>query len=128
MAELGIFDDEKEKWIQFDEDTEILIAFLPKEDLKSIIRKAEKTSRLSGESSIDIANLNIAKKVVKVWRKIRDHSHPGLMLKGQPLPFNEENIIMLMKRSYEFSNFIQEYSTNVRFFMEEDDKVEIKNS
>lgn len=125
MAELGIFDEEKIRWMQFDEDTEIQIRCIGKESLTAISRKSEKAARLSGSDSGDIFNQILGEKAVLGWRNIFNHEHPGLVLQKQPLPFSEQNRNMLMKKSIEFSSFVNSNCTNSRLFLEE---VEEENS
>lgn len=128
MAELGVFDEERKEWIQFDEDAEVLIEFIPREELKEVSKKAEKLARKSGVDISEIQTPILGKRAVKGWRKIDDHKHPGFTIKGQPFPFSEENVVMLLKRSYEFFNFVHEYATNARFFLEAEKERAAKNS
>jgi len=61
MADLAVFEEGErvQRWIQFDEDTEVLLEFLPKQELKAELRKAEKTAKLSGGNVNDILNTQI---------------------------------------------------------------------
>lgn len=130
MGKLGIFDDERKRWIQFDEDTEVLIRFAGKEELRRIFKKAEKTAKLTGADSMDLSNRELGRLCVMGWRKIGDDNHPGLIVQGKPLPFTPENIDFLMKHSLEFSRFVNENGIDSRQFLEseEEEKIEIKNS
>lgn len=130
MGKLGIFDEEMTRWIQFDEDTEVLIRFVGKEGLRKIFKKAEKTAKLTGADSTELSNRELGRLCVLGWRKIDDHNHLGLVVKGQPLPFSPDNIDMLMKRSLAFSKFVNENAPDEKLFLEEEEerKVEIKNS
>lgn len=119
MAELGIFDEEQIRFIQFDEDTEVQIRFIGKEDLTAINRKAEKAARLSGSDDRAIFNQFLAEKCVLGWRNKFNHEHPGIIVNKQPLPFSPENRAMLMKRSIEFSSFVNSTCTNSRLFLED---------
>jgi len=128
MGEIGIFDDERKKWIQFDEDTEVLIRFIDRRELRKIQSKAEKTARLTGADADEIANRYLGRSAVLGWRKINDHSHPGLMIQGRPLPYTPENVDMLMTRSLEFSKFVNEHCVNSKIFLQEDEEIEeVKN-
>lgn len=126
MGKLGIFDEEKNKWIQFDEDTEILIKLITKEGLRRIIQKSNKRAKLTGEDTADISDIMLGRDAVLGWRKINDHDHPGLIVNGQPLPFIPENIDMLMKKSLAFSRFVNEYAMDEVTFLKEEE--EIKNA
>jgi len=128
MGEIGIFDEERKRWIQFDEDTEVLIRFVDRRELRKIQNKAEKTARLTGVDADEIANKYLGRAAVLGWRKIDDHSHPGLTLKGQPLPYTPENVDMLMTRSLEFSRFVNENCINSKLFLQEEEIEETKNA
>lgn len=123
MAEVKGFDDEKarQKWIEYDIDTEVLVEYVPKPRLKEELRKSEKAARLSGgqAQAADILNLKIARLAVKGWRKTGQPEHPGLLRNGEPLPFTPENLLWLMENSYGFSNFVSENATNAGEFAEE---------
>jgi len=129
MGTIAIFDDERTKWIQYDEDAEVLIRFVGREELRKIQRKAEKTANLTGADANDIANQKLGRAAVLGWRKIGDNNHPGLIVKGEPLPFTPENIDMLMRRSLEFSRFVNDNSIDSKQFLEEEkEKKESKNA
>lgn len=127
--ELGIFDEEKTKWIQYDEDTEVCIKHTGKEVLKAINTKAAKIAKLTGADYGGVNNKLLGRATVHGWRKIDDHNHPGLMLKKQPLSFTPENIDMLMKKSLEFSNFVNENCLDSKLFLNsEEEKEDTKNA
>lgn len=119
MAKIGIFDKQKQQWVQIDEDTEVLIRFVDKEELNALNRKADKTARLAkGDVSV-IGNRLLGEVAVFGWRKMSDHNHPGLLdAKGNPIPFTDENRNMLMKRCREFSNFVNETAIDSAVFLE----------
>jgi hypothetical protein len=126
MGKLGIFDEEQTKWIQFDEDTEIKVRFMGREDLSALYNKSEKAARLSGGDSTNIFNLNLAEKCVLGWRNVYDHNHPGIIVNNSPVAFNPQNRSMLMKRSTEFATFINTTCKDSRLFLEDEivDKAE----
>lgn len=127
MGEINNFEEARQRWIQYDEDTEVLVEYIPKPRLKEELRKAEKTSKLSGLQAADILNMRIAQLAVKGWRKIGRPEHTGLTQKGAQLPFTQENLKLLMEHSYRFSNFVAENATNAHEFVEEQEaKEEIK--
>lgn len=136
MAKIGIFAEQKQQWVQIDEDTEVLIRFVDKEELHALNRKADKTARLTkGDVSV-IGTRLLGEVAVFGWRKINDHNHPGLLdAKGNPIPFTAENRNMLMKRCREFSNFVNETAIDSSVFLEmqseaqthREDLEEIKN-
>lgn len=119
MAKIGIFDEQKQQWVQIDEDTEVLVRFVDKEELNALNRKADKIARLTkGDISV-IGNRLLGEVAVFGWRKITDHTHPGLMdANGHPIPFTNLNRDMLMKRCREFSNFINETAIDASVYLE----------
>lgn len=124
MGKVGIFDEERTKWIQFDEDTEVHIRFIGKEELRKIFKKAEKTAKLTGADSTEISNRELGRTCVLGWRKIDDYNHPGLIVNNKPLSFTPDNIDMLMKRSLDFSRFINENAIDSKLFLEEEQERE----
>jgi len=128
MSELAIFDDERKKWIQYDEDSEVLIKHINKEELQKISQKADKAAKLTGSDRANIFSRLLGRASILGWRKIDNHAHPGLMLKGQPLQFTPENIDMLMQKSLEYSIFVNENAIDSKLFLEEEkEKEELKN-
>ena len=128
MARLGLFTSEKKRTVQFDADTEVLIKHIDKEALSEISRKAGKAARLSGGDAKEIFNQRLGRAAVLGWRKIGDHNHPGLIVDDQPFAFTEANLDLLMKKSLEFSAFVNEEATDsVSFLDEEKESAVIKN-
>ena len=119
MGKLGIFEDERKRWIQFDEDTEVRIRFIGREELRKLQIKAEKTASLSGGDARDILCQHLGKASVLGWRKMDDHNHPGLTVAGEPLEYSPENVDMLMGKSQEFFRFVDTNSINSRIFLDE---------
>ena len=131
MAEIKIFDKEPkpQKWFDFDEDTEILVEYTEKEDLDEIRAQAARQSRMTLRENIDvIANGLLGQRKVKGWRKKDDPAQPGLIVNGQPFPYSEKNAAYLMRKSLDFSNFVNEICLKISQFAEEERAVEIKNS
>jgi hypothetical protein len=118
MAKLGIFTSERKKWIQYDEDTEVLICFIGKQELNEIGNKARKQAKLSNIEVGPIINQRLGKAAVLGWRKLGDPSHPGFVVNDQPLPFTPENVSMLMAKSLNFSNFVNENAINENEFLD----------
>ncbi|GAB4486020.1 MAG: hypothetical protein OHK006_13210 [Thermodesulfovibrionales bacterium] len=108
MGEVGIYEGERQKWIQYDEDTEVLIRLISKEELRKILIKAQKSAKLTGSHADNYADQLLGRAAVKGWRKIDRHEHPGLTVGGKPLPFTPENIDLLMKGSLKFSRFVND--------------------
>lgn len=128
MAERAIFDGERKEWVEFDEDTEVLIRFISKEELREIGKATDKAARNRPQDRAEIFSRNFALKSVLGWRKIGEPSHPGFTLKGQPFPFNEENLLTLIQKDYDFSQKVGEYGIDAHYFLEREKERERKNS
>jgi len=132
MAKVAIFDDTLQKWIEYDEDTEVLIQYLPKEAAKELSAKVDKIVNRTGSPWAQVWEQKIAEAAVKGWRQMGNHSHPGFVLPdGSPIPFTPENRDMMMKRCREFSTFVTDNAIDAKIFMEISTKpaeaAEIKN-
>lgn len=119
MARIGIFQGEKKRWVQYDQDTEILIKHIGKPALSEINQKAQKTARLSGADAKDLFNQRLGRAAVLGWRNIDDHQHPGFIVDEQPLPFSEQNLDMLMRESLEFSAFVNAEAIDSQQFLDD---------
>lgn len=121
MARLGLFEGKQQKYMDFDSDTEVLIAFLDKEQIMAIRKKGSKQARLSGGDEDVITNRLIGEAACLGWRKKTDHNHPGLLTStGVAIPFSNENRDMLMKKSREFSNFVNDAAMDSIAFLEDE--------
>jgi hypothetical protein len=120
MAELNFTNETQEKYFQFDVDTEVPIILQTKRALRDLQRKAAKRAKLTGEDVADVADKMLGRQVVKKsWRKISDHNHPGLTVKGKPLEFTLENLDNLMTGNIKFSKFVNEKCVDEDEFIEE---------
>ncbi|MBI5634858.1 MAG: hypothetical protein HZA15_15430 [Nitrospirae bacterium] len=108
MAGLTFKDTARQKWIQFDSDTEVCIELITKPALREIAKKASKRAKLTGEDSADLSDRLLGRAAVKGWRKIGAPEHPGLLVNGEPFPCTPENTDMLMTKSLKFSRFVNE--------------------
>lgn len=121
MGKIGIFDEEKSKWIQFDGDTEVLIKLATKSELRKINQKAAKRAKLNTLNVGDVSEQMLGRVVVKGWRKITDHDHPGIIVNDKPLPFTPENIDLLMTGSIKFSRFVNDMCVDEDEFTDEEE-------
>ena len=128
MAKLAIFDDARERWVQFDEDTEVLIAYLDMKALAKAEEKADKKARLSKQNPKLVFNQKLGEVAVKGWRKIGEPGHPGIIVKGRPLEFSAENRDMLMMRSVEFARFVNTSCVDSELFDVEEDTADGPNA
>ena len=130
MGELIFFDKGKkpQKWIQFDEDTEILLEYTEKDDLDELKEKAIEMATVNQREDGDkIFNMLLGKEKVKGWRKIDDHNHPGFIMEGKPFEFNEKNVKFMMNRHLRFSQFVSKNILKLKNFVEAKAKAAIKN-
>jgi hypothetical protein len=122
MAQVAIFDEAPKAWIDFDDDTEVLIEYLDRPDAIALHKEVDKlTARTGGDRQI-IWGRELGKKVVHGWRhkdQKKNPDHPGLVLPGgAPLPFNEANRDLMMKKCREFSAFVNESAIDGKIFLE----------
>lgn len=119
MAQIGIFEKAPQKWIQYDEDTEVLLEYVDKEALTKLIKQANEASQKLKMPQGTVYDMFLGKKAVHGWRNMKDHSHPGLLLPNQqPIEHTPENRNMLMTKSRDFSEFVFQKSTNAAIFLE----------
>lgn len=131
MGEIKIFGkgEKPQTWFDFDEDTEVLIEYTQKEDLEEIRQISSRQAKMTRSENVDsIANVLLGKRKVKGWRKKDDHSHPGLIVNGEPFPFSEQNVSFLMQKSLDFSAFVNDTCLKLKLFSEAEREAEIKNS
>jgi len=133
MAKVAIFDDTPKTWVQFDVDTEVLIAYLSKEDALELSKKVDKIVSRTGADRSSVWNQKLGELTVHGWRKIEDSSHPGLTTpRGVPIPYTPANRDLLMKGCREFSVFVGETCIDASVYLEISQQVEepeaIKNA
>lgn len=118
MAEIAIFPGTtKQRWVPYDGDTEVLIRLVDKARLDEISRVARREAELTGADRDVVVNRNFGREACRGWRKIEDHDHPGLMVGGKPLEFNQDNLDLLMRHSLEFSAFVNRNGMDARGFL-----------
>lgn len=130
MAQVAIFDEEQIKTFEFDEDTDVELAYLTKEDAAKLNRNVEKIVNRTGADWALVWNQKLGERVVRGWRNRTKPDHPGFTLPdGTPLSFTPENRDMMMKRCREFSLFVGENTVNAKEFLNRVKETQIvKNS
>lgn len=121
MADIDVFGEEKEKFVQFDDDTEVLLVYLDKSAVGEIRKRAKKLDSKSNMEYDAAFNYLLGKAAVKGWRKIKDHKHPGLIFNKKPFPFNEDNRDFLMRKSIDFASFVNGNTVDPEPFREEEE-------
>ena len=125
--DIDVFDEEVEGYVRFGEDTEVLLLYLDKVAVGKIKTKAKKLAKKGGMEYEDAFTYLLGKAAVKGWRKIDDHKHPGLMFNNKKFPFSEDNRDFLMRKSIDFSAFVNVNVVDPDSFREEEEaKEEIK--
>lgn len=119
MGEIGTFNEDKSRWIQFDNDTEVQIRHIGRQELKALQRKADKVARMSDVDATDYFNGRLGRAAVLGWRKIKDHNHPGFVRTGEPMVFNEDNLDKFMNEWLDFSNFVNTHAIDTKMFLDE---------
>jgi hypothetical protein len=132
MAKALIYDSERKRWIQFDEDTEVLLRFADKAKVGEIMKKAAKRAKLSGGDVDAIANQMVGEYIVLGWRHIdqeKHPDHPGFTdMAGNPLPFTAETRDRFMKKWREFSNFVNENGIDSAAFADDAEDAEVREA
>lgn len=133
MAKVAIFDDEQIKTFEYDEDTDVILAYLTKEEAVKLSKEVDKIVSRTGSDWSQVWNQKLAEKVVKGWHHRTDPDHPGFVLPGGcPIIFNAANRDMMMKRNREFSLFVSQNAVDGKAFLElkaaAEEKQETKNA
>lgn len=122
--EIGSFDKEMTAWFDYGRDAEIEIAFFPKDELTKLIKRHTRTTYKRGVQSTETdderANIELGVKVVKNWK--------GLTQEGNEFPYSVDNCVELMRKDYNFSNFVNERCVEIDEFISRRDEAAIKKS
>ena len=108
-------------WLPYDEDTEILIQYVPRDVLQGIYKKA-----MQNVYKPELADRLLSERAVKDWRK--SENGKGFTLDGQPYPFSAENAAFLMTRWNEFSRFVNDACINLDLLVRQEKATVAKNS
>ncbi len=133
MAKVAIFDDEQVKVFEYDDDTNVELAYLSKEEAQELSKKVDQIVSRTGSLWSKVWNQKLGERVVKRWFHRTNPDHPGLTLpNGTPIAFTPENRDMMMIRCREFSLFVGENTTSAKEFLAEKeqvskDKLKVKN-
>jgi len=118
----GLKSEELSAWIQFDDDTEVLISYVSRQDLRALNKKATVTAyarhQKTKEYDPKTADMLLGRSAVKDWRALP--GRPGFTMKGEPYPYSQENCDFLMENYNEFANFVNEQAIEFSNFVEEE--------
>lgn len=121
MAKIGVFQTNPRKWFPYDSDTEILIEYLDKSRVNTILMNGAESAKKMKAKSSPIQDVFLGKAAIHGWRNTKDENHPGLLLpNGDPIQFTPENRNMLMAKSQQFSEFVYRTCTDENNFLEEE--------
>jgi hypothetical protein len=135
MAKVAIFEGTQKRWVQFDEDTEVLVEYLDRPAAIALNKEVDKMTARSGGDRQIIWGRELGRRAVHGWRhtdQAKHQDHPGLTLPdGTPIQFNDANRDLMMKSCREFSLFVNETAIDAQVFLDLDrqaaEKAEIKN-
>ena len=122
--EVGNFDKDMTGWFDFGDDAAIELVFIPKDEANKIVKRNTRTEFKRGQprdiTDDDKANIELGRKVVRGWR--------GLTKDGVEFPYSEKNGDELMRKSYAFSNFVNERCVEIDDFTQKRDEAAVKKS
>lgn len=125
----GLRQETVEAWIPFDDDTEVLISYVSREDLRQLKKKATSTTFVKHQKTQEMdskeADRLLGRKAVKNWRALP--GRPGFTMDGKPFDYSPENCDLLMERYNEFANFVNEKAIEFSNFVEEEKEEELGN-
>lgn len=106
-------------WIQFDEDTEVCIEYIPKDEIIRILEESTTTRWVRHQpvreaDSVE-ADRRLGRRAVKGWRALPDR--PGFTVDGQPYPYTPENCDTLMTKWAAFSSFVNRVCIDLQRFV-----------
>ncbi|QXE89967.1 hypothetical protein KP001_16300 [Geomonas subterranea] len=121
MGKVGIFEEQPQKWFQYDNDTEVLLQHVEKSRLNTILMQgAEEAKKMRAKAS-DVQDIFLGRAAVLNWRKIGTDDEPGFQLPdGSPFPFSTDNRNRHMVKSKRFAEFVFRVCTDELQFLEDD--------
>ncbi len=123
--ELGrLTDEDITRWVPFGEDGEVLMRYVSKEELIKLRKKATELDWAKNRpvETLDELEQNrlLGRAAVRDWR--------NLTVGGQPFDYSPEHCDLLMRRSFDFSDFVNLACTQMRFFIEQKEEKSKKKS
>jgi hypothetical protein len=111
-------------WVPF-EDAEVLIRYLPLEELQDIVRKATRTTWDRSQRKVETldpaeANRLLGRASVRGWM--------GITMNGEEFPYSAENSDFLMARWLGFSRFVNEACLDLQGLVAEERRQREKKS
>ena len=107
MAKVAIFDEEQILDLEYDGDTNVLLLYLTKEEAVKLNKDVDKIVQRTGSDWSMVWNQKLGERCVRGWYNRLVEGHPGFVMPDNtPIPFNDANRDMMMKRNREFSLFV----------------------
>ena len=124
----GLKNDVLTAWMPFDDDTEILMAHVSREDLRKLKKQATSPKFIRHQKTEETdpkeADRLLGRVAVKDWRPLPDRK--GFTMKGEQFPYSPESCDFLMERFNEFANFVNEKAIEFSNFVEEEKEEDAK--
>jgi hypothetical protein len=113
-----------EAWVPFGKDAEVLVRYVPREELQEIKKKATIVAwdrKHQKEEKFDplAADLLLGKAAVRGWR--------GFTADGAEFPWSPESCDLLMRKWTEFARFVNETCADLEALMDEERARKTKN-
>lgn len=112
------------RWVPFGEDGEVLMRYVSKEELIRLRKEATKLDWANNRpvETLDELEQNrlLGRAAVRDWR--------NLTVGREPFNYSPENCDLLMRRSFDFSDFVNLTCTQMRFFIEQKEEESKKKS
>jgi hypothetical protein len=119
MGKVAIFDEEQVKTFEYDEDTDVTLSYLTKEEAVKLNKEVDKIVARTAADWTLVWNQKLGERVIKGWNHRTNRDHPGfIMPNGTPIPFNPVNRDMMIKRNREFSLFVGHNAVDPQVFLE----------
>ena len=117
-------------WVPFDDDTEVLFEYVPRDELQKLSRKATKTSFVRHQRIEEIdateADILLGRRAVKDWRPLLGKT--GFTIKDEPFLYSPEHCDLFMTKWNAFARFVNETCVDLELLMEKEQEQIRKNS
>ncbi len=104
--------DKFQAWVTFDDDVEVLINYVPRDELAAIgkacvvVSLDTITRKESRDYDAITADVKIAELAVADWRNRKTKTGTGFVADGEPFACTPENIALLVTKWGEFAKFV----------------------
>lgn len=121
MAKVGVFDAEQKKWFRYDSDSEVLLKYIDKGRVNTILMRGAEVAKSMKAPAGAMQDILLGKEAVFGWRKVDAPDEPGLQFPdGTTMPFTPDNRNRLMTKSKRFSEFVYGTCTDENRYLEDE--------